>query len=75
VSRIALDVMSRRVAAAGEPFRTFFDPLELCARLARIGFREIEDLGPDELNARYFHARADRLRVTGHLGRVMSAAI
>jgi methyltransferase (TIGR00027 family) len=75
VSRLALDVMSRRVAAAGEPFRTFFDPPELGARLARIGFRTIEDLGPDELNARYFHGRADRLRVSGHLGRVMSAQV
>jgi methyltransferase (TIGR00027 family) len=75
VSRIALDVMSLRVAAAGEPFRTFFDPRELCARLAHLGFRAIEDLGADELNARYFQGRADRLRVSGHLGRVVSAEV
>lgn len=75
VSRLALDVMSRRVAAAGEPFRTSFDPQELCARLARIGLRAIEDLGADELNARYFQGRTDRLRVSGHLGRLISAEV
>ncbi len=65
----------RRVAAAGEPFRTFFDPPALKARLLGIGFHGIEDLGADEINARYFAGRSDRLQVVGRLGRLMSAEV
>jgi methyltransferase (TIGR00027 family) len=75
VGRLALDAMSRRVAASGEPFRTFFDPVELSQRLRRIGFSSTEDLGAEEINARYFKDRADGLRVGGSLGRLMSAEI
>jgi methyltransferase (TIGR00027 family) len=65
----------RRVAAAGEPFRTFFDPGVLKARLAGMGFHDIEDVGADEINARYFSNRSDKLQVMGQLGRLMSAEI
>ena len=54
LGRLALRVMMRRVAAAGEPFRTFFDPPALKARLLAIGFHGIEDLGADEINAALF---------------------
>jgi methyltransferase (TIGR00027 family) len=75
LGRLALDAMSNRVAAAGEPFRTHFDPATLAERLRGMGFRTIEDLGADEINARYFHNRADKLRVVGRLGRLMSAEL
>ena len=75
MGRLAHDAMSRRVAAAGEPFRTFFNSRELRVRLGHIGFRSIEDLGPDELNARYFTDRADGLRVRGNLGRLIRAEV
>ena len=71
--RIAHDAIARRVASAGEPFRTFFGPEELRDRLAGAGFGAIRDLGPEELNARYFSGRADGLQVSGDLGRLMSA--
>src|SRR5271170_5092175 len=71
MGRLALDALSRRVAAAGEPFRTFFDPRELADRMQRIGFRSVEDMGSDEINARYFKNRADGLRVGGKIGRLM----
>jgi methyltransferase (TIGR00027 family) len=74
-ARLALAGLSRRVAAAGEPFRTFFEPAALGEQLRRAGFRAVEDLGPDELNARYFSGRADGLRVGGRLGRLCSAAV
>jgi methyltransferase (TIGR00027 family) len=75
IGRIALDALSHRVAAAGEPFRTFFEPSVLAERLRQIGFRRVEDLAADEINARYFKDRADRLRVTGSAGHLMSAEI
>jgi methyltransferase (TIGR00027 family) len=74
-AQLALDALSRRVAAAGEPFQTFFNPRTLEAQLSRIGFQSIEDLGADELNARYFADREDGLRVSGTLARVMRADV
>ena len=75
VGRMALDGLMRRVAAAGEPFRTFLDPRELPARLAGFGFHGIQDLGRDALNARYFASRADGLRIRGDLGHLASAEV
>ena len=75
MGRIAHDALARRVAAAGEPFRTFWSPLDLRNRLTAAGFHGIEDLGADEINARYFAGRADGLRVSGELGRVASAEL
>jgi methyltransferase (TIGR00027 family) len=65
-------LLMRRVAAVGEPWKTFFDPRALTAELRTLGFAHAEDFGPDELNARLFSGRRDRLRVGG-LARVMSA--
>jgi methyltransferase (TIGR00027 family) len=75
VGRMALDALSRRVEAAGEPFVTFFDPRALAERMKQIGFRSVEDLGADEINARYFKDRGDGLRVMGSLGRLISAGV
>jgi methyltransferase (TIGR00027 family) len=75
MGRIAMRAMMHRVAAAGEPFVTFFEPEALKARLTGMGFQGIEDLGADEINARYFSNRTDELRVIGRLGRLMSAEI
>ncbi len=70
--QIALDAMSERVARAGEPFQLFFDPAALARDLAREGFRDIEDLDGEAINARYFAGRADGLAVGGG-GHVLSA--
>jgi methyltransferase (TIGR00027 family) len=75
IERIAFDSLSRRVAAAGEPFLTCFEPLQLRARLATGGFSNIADFGRDELNRRFFDGRTDGLRVRGGLGRVVSAEV
>jgi methyltransferase (TIGR00027 family) len=75
VGRLALDALSHRVAAAGEPFRTFFDPAALAERLQRIGFSHVEDLEAARINARYFRNRVDQLRVTGSVGHLMSAEL
>ncbi len=60
-----------KVASAGEPWLSGFDPRNLIDALAQLGFGQIEDLGPAELNARYFDGRSDGLRVLA--GRVMRA--
>ena len=71
--RIALHVLSRRVAAAGEPFQLFFRPSELAQELRNMGFQRTEILDTEEINARYFKDRADGLRVRGGLGQLMGA--
>jgi methyltransferase (TIGR00027 family) len=71
--RLALHVISRRVAAAGEPFQLYFRPPELAQELGKIGFQRTEILDTEEINARYFKDRADGLRVRGGLGQLMGA--
>ncbi len=73
VGRMAFDALARRVATAGEPFQLFFDRAELADELGAKGFTKIEDLGADELNARYFSDRADNLKIRGRLGGIVSA--
>ncbi len=52
-ARAARDAMARRVAEAGEPWITHFDPPELRRSLHELGFGATEDLGGDALHARY----------------------
>jgi O-methyltransferase involved in polyketide biosynthesis len=61
--------MAKRVAAAGEPWKTFFDPGELMRHLHELGFSEAEDFDGDALNRRFFAGRSDRLKVGkgGHM--------
>jgi methyltransferase (TIGR00027 family) len=70
--RAVFVAMAARVKAVGEPWVTTFDPGELQEDLRRIGFADLDDLGPQELNARYFAGRVDGLRV-GSLAHVMVA--
>jgi methyltransferase (TIGR00027 family) len=73
VGRLALDAVSRKVKKAGEPFKGFFAPATLVARLREMGYSHIEDLGSAEIDARYFAGRADKLRSGSRIGRFMSA--
>jgi methyltransferase (TIGR00027 family) len=57
--------LSERVARAGEPFRSFFDPTWITSELRELGFSQIQDFDAGALNARYFGGRADGLRVAG----------
>ena len=70
--RLAARALLVRVAAAGEPWKAFFAAGELATELRALGFSDTEDLGPEELNARFFCDRRDGLRVAG-LGRVLRA--
>jgi methyltransferase (TIGR00027 family) len=69
----AFSRLEKRVAEAGEPFRTFVRPADLSERLAAAGFVSVEDLGASELNAGYFAGRADNLRVSSGAGRLVVA--
>jgi methyltransferase (TIGR00027 family) len=75
MERFALSRLEKRVAAAGEPFLTFFSPASLRQRLMDTGFTRIDDLAADDLNKRYFAKRTDRLYVSGGLGRLVVAEI
>lgn len=72
LQRAGLALLARRVASHGEPFRGYFDPADLASSLSAMGFTTIEDLGPQELNARFFSGRGDELRV-GSAGHVLTA--
>jgi methyltransferase (TIGR00027 family) len=54
-----------RMAAIGEPWLTHFDPSSLAGELRQMGFTQIEDLGPEAANERYFKDRSDGLRLAG----------
>jgi methyltransferase (TIGR00027 family) len=72
--RTRFDALARRVASAGEPWQAFFDPKLLTRDLRVMGFEYAEDLGPEEINARYFKDRKDGLQV-GSLSHLMKAQV
>ena len=61
------DRRAARVAGLGEPWRTYFEPSELHARLRGAGFSNLEDLGPPEIAARFFPGGAEVSSRGGHL--------
>jgi len=69
--QLAHDSLAARVHLAGEAFQLFFTPAEVAAELA--AFRNLEDLGSTEINARYFAGRGDGLKLRGSAGRLASA--
>jgi len=72
--RLAFAMLEKRVAAAGEPFRTFFHTKSLVALMQTQGFHRFEVLGPKEINDRYFADRSDGLKVGGTLAHLMHGA-
>jgi methyltransferase (TIGR00027 family) len=71
LERIAHDALAARVGQIGEPFQLFFRPRDMARELG--SFRSIEDLGSEEMTARYFAGRADGLRMRGQSARFASA--
>jgi methyltransferase (TIGR00027 family) len=61
-----------RLSASGEPWRCFLEPEPLRAELLSLGFTDVEDLGPREIEARYLANRHDGLR-GGSVGRIAIA--
>lgn len=72
--RRAFEILSARVAAAGEPFRLFFTPEELDSEFLSAGFHRMKQADTDSLNALYFQGRADGLCLPPEgLGRIATA--
>jgi O-methyltransferase involved in polyketide biosynthesis len=61
LEKIGSAYLSYRVASTGEPFRLFFEPRELAAKVSGSGFTRTEDFAPREITDRYFRDRADGL--------------
>jgi methyltransferase (TIGR00027 family) len=66
--------LADHVARVGEPWLSSFEPAVLATSLKQFGFAVREDLGPQQINARYFGDRTDNLRVRGR-GRIMHATL
>ena len=75
VEQMAMDALASRVARAGEPFRLVLDARALNRMLRVAGFHHIEDLGPAQIDERYFAGRADGLRVAAGLAHLVNARI
>jgi methyltransferase (TIGR00027 family) len=72
--RLIFDALAKRVDWVREPWQMFFHPAELKKDLLAMGFGHVEDIGPEEINARYFEDRADGLRV-GSLAHIMDIRV
>ena len=72
--RMAFDGLAHRVALAGEPFQTFFDPSSLMIALRDMGFGQVEDIEPGEMAAIYCRGRTDKPRV-GKLAHMINASV
>jgi len=56
-ARAAHDELAARVLSVGEPFRTYWETEPLHARLRDLGYRQLEDLGPVGIVARFLPGR------------------
>lgn len=65
----AFDALAARVAAAGEPFKSSFEPGALTSAVRALGFASLRDWTAEGLNATFFSNRRDDLRIggTGHI--------
>jgi len=59
------EALAARVALVGESFKSYYESDALLARLRGAGFRDIEDLGPAQIAARYFPGRGGPPRDRG----------
>ncbi len=71
LEQLGHDSLAARVQQSGEPFQLFFTPQEIAAELH--AFHSIEDIGREQINARYFADRADELKIRGQAGRLLTA--
>lgn len=73
VERAMMQYTAGVMAAGGEPWHSSSIPQRMGELLASAGFQVEDDLGPLELNARYFAGRRDGLQIAGGGFRYLSA--
>lgn len=66
------EARAARVAAAGEPFLSYFDPLALHEKLRKLGFSEIDDVNGRRLLSRYLEQPTTVTRPTAESGETRS---
>ena len=74
LQRLDFHLVARKVASIGEPLVNCLDPNALKMDLKTIGFTQAQDIGPEEINARFFKDRVDKLMV-GHSVYLMKAQV
>jgi methyltransferase (TIGR00027 family) len=72
--RSGMELLAAKAAEQGELWKTYFDPSALASTLRSLGFNEVEDFGPEELNELYFPRRLDGFRKSG-VSRLICARI
>lgn len=65
--RQVLAAVKAFTAARGEPILSLFEPASLDAQVRDLGFANVWDLGPDEVNSLYCAGRTDALRLVRNL--------
>lgn len=74
IEKMTVAILSAQLASGGEPLKSFFDPQFFAKKLVDSGFSQVEDIGPEYLNARYLAAREDALRV-GNVTRMFNLVV
>jgi methyltransferase (TIGR00027 family) len=62
--RLVLPMIEAVAAAHGEPSRSNFEPGRMIALLKDVGFTQVLDLAPEDVNALYMNDRADGLGIS-----------
>jgi methyltransferase (TIGR00027 family) len=72
--RLVFFLLSKKVKKAGKPWKNFYESNSLMKDLRKIGFTDVQDTGPEEINALFFKNRTDKLLV-GNFGHLMKAIV
>ena len=65
MERSGIEYFAKRYAEQGEPWLSFFDPDELQVTLRELGFAQVANFSPAQLENRYFSGLAGSLRLSG----------
>ena len=68
-----MERLDKRMDESGEPWKTHLDPAMFTKTLRTLGFTNVDDFPPEELNARYLSGRTDGLRKGGLTGIVYAS--
>ena len=68
-----MERLDKRMDESGEPWKTHLEPPTFTKTLRTLGFTDVHDFGPEEMNARYMSGRTDGLRKGGLTGIVYAS--